>query len=64
MNNIISYYYNKIQSKFNKEKDLLMLDLNKIYLNTLLYKSINMTILNMDDNNNDCWDYYKDINYL
>lgn len=63
MNNIISYYYNKIQTKFSKEKDLIMLDLNKIYSNTLLYKTINMTILNIEDNN-DSWDYYKDINYL
>lgn len=64
MNNIISDYYNKIQIKFNKKKDSLILDLNKIYLNTLLYKSLNMTILTIEDDKTDSWNYYKDMNYL
>ena len=64
MNNIFNIYYNKIKLPIEKKINLLMFDLNKIYINTLLYKSLNTTIYNIEDENIDLWDYYKDINYL
>ena len=64
MNNIFSNYYNKINILFEKNTNSIALELNKIYLNTFLYKSINTTQSNIDDERNDSWNYYKDINYL
>ena len=63
MNNIFSNYYNKINILFEKTNSLAS-ELNKIYLNTLLYKSINKIHITIDDDYTDSWNYYKDINYL
>ena len=64
MNNIFSNYYNKINILFEKNTNSLASELNKIYLNTLLYKSINTIHITIDDDYTDSWNYYKDINYL
>ena len=64
MNNIFSNYYNKINILFEKKTNSLASELNKIYLNTLLYKSINKIHITIDDDYTDSWNYYKDINYL
>ena len=64
MNNIFSNYYNKINTLFEKNTNSIALELNKVYLNTLLYKSINTIPIIIDDDYTDSWNYYKDINYL
>lgn len=64
MNNIFSNYYNKINTLFEKNTNSIALELNKVYLNTLLYKSINTIPITIDDDYSDSWNYYKDINYL
>jgi hypothetical protein len=64
MNNIFSNYYNKLYKSLEKKNNSIILELNKIYLNTLLYKSINMIILDIDLESTDSWNYYKDMNYL
>ena len=62
MNNIFSNYYNKIQSLIEKKTNSIIVDINKIYLNTLLYKSINK--ITIENENTDSWNYYKNMNYL
>tara|TARA_B110000483_G_C18045403_1_gene484291 strand:+ start:198 stop:392 length:195 start_codon:yes stop_codon:yes gene_type:complete len=64
MNNIFSNYYNKLYKSLEKKNNSIILELNKIYWNTLLYKSINMIILDIDLESTDSWNYYKDMNYL
>ena len=60
--NIFNSYYNKIQLSIKEKSNSIIVEINKIYLNTLLYKSINMIII--ENENTDSWNYYQDINYL
>tara|TARA_B100001175_G_scaffold316954_2_gene332254 strand:+ start:1196 stop:1369 length:174 start_codon:yes stop_codon:yes gene_type:complete len=54
--------FNKIQLAIEKKTNSVIVEINKIYLNTLLYKSINMTAIEYETS--DSWNYYEDINYL
>ena len=52
----------KIKTLIKKKTNSVIVEINKIYLNSLLYKSINMEAIIYE--NTDSWNYYEDINYL